>query len=788
MQEFRTINRALRKSAGFSFDLELGWQLRLSILEPWLIRVVVAPKEGLPQPRSWMTAPKGDVPWEGRDREDLTGFSQPSFHAEQIEFGQQITADNLRITVLQNPVRLIIEQKHQDLWHVILSDRESGAYVLCDKSRKIRHYQNRDPKDYYFGLGDKSGPLNRHGRRFRILQLDALGYDAELGDPLYKHVPFFMVKGPHGITTGLFYDSLAPMTADLGCERSNYHGFYRYMEMEEPGLDLYIITGPRVQDVTKRFVRLTGLPHFHPRWSFGFAFTSMHHADHPQAQQKILSFAERCRSENIPISAIHFGSGYSSRGKRRYVFTWNKEKFPDAKKLFTQLKTMQFYTVANLKPVLIDDHPDYDRISTAKCFITDAQNKPVLEQFWDGYGSFLDFTNKTAIDWWKERLSAQVLNMGFDGGWNDNNEYEVWRETAACRGFGSETAAAAIRPLQALMMTRATFEETQRRQPEQRPFTITRAGCVGLQRYAETWSGDNYTSWHCLKWNLRNGLSMALSGFSKVGHDIGGFAGPQADPELLCRWVEMMALHPRAVMNSWKPDVGEATEPWTHPSVTGAIRSALQLRYQFLPVLYTLAWQSSQDGSPLIRPLFYDFEHDEGAYRDQDAFMLGPDILVAPVVEADTTTKTVYLPAGPEFWVEFSTGKVHPAGKIAEVDAPLGRLPIFVRAGAALLLAKDIPAILPHEAPARVLYIVPGQGSGQSIGRHFEDDGLSWSYRKNQSLVLFLDLAWDNQKVDVHLRSESLWPAPEAKSLSIMAPTAADRKLHIHSGSSSQLG
>ncbi len=125
-------------------------------------------------------------------------------------------------------------------------------------------------------------------------------------------------------------------------------------------------------------------------------------------------------------------------------------------------------------------------------------------------------------------------------------------------------------------MTRASYEATLARDPERRPFAITRAGPAGLQRYGETWSGDNFTSWHTLKWNLRNGLSLALSGQSKVGHDIGGFTGPRPGPELLCRWIEMMALHPRAVMNSWKPDVAPdwraATTPWLHPDVLPQMR------------------------------------------------------------------------------------------------------------------------------------------------------------------------------------------------------------------------
>ncbi len=779
MRTFQDILAATAEPHGATFTLEDGWTMRIALREPWLLRIVVAPAAGLPLDRTWMVAPEGDTPWEGRNRDATEGFSKPPFALTSHGERHDLEATDIRVAVTANPVRLSVEMKDASgAWRRVLSDRESGAYVLAEAGRRLRHYQDLDPRDRYFGLGDKTGPVDRHGRRFRLLQLDALGYDAELGDPLYKHVPFFMVRTADAVTTGLFYDTLTPMTVDLGNERSNYHGRYRYVEIEEPGLDLYVIGGPSVADVTERFARLTGRPHLPPRWSFGFAFTSMHHADHSEGQRIIGEFAQRCRDEAIPISAIHFGSGYSSRGRRRYVFTWNSDKFPEPRALFARLRDMQLKTVANLKPVLIDDHPAYAELKDAHGFIEASPGTPVVEQFWDGHGSFLDFTNRETVAWWQQQLTAQVLDVGFDAVWNDNNEYEAWREGAMCRGFGRPIPIEACRPLHALLMTRASFEETQRREPTMRPFTITRAGPPGIQRYAETWSGDNETSWHTLKWNLRNGLSLSLSGMGKVGHDIGGFAGPPPDAELLTRFVEMMALHPRALMNSWKPSADSATEPWTHPGATAAIRAALNLRYRFLPLLYSRAWLAHRTGAPIIAPLFYHHEHDPRSFEDHDAFMLGPDVLVAPVVQPGATTRDVYLPAGPEGWVDFHDGTRYPAGVSATVAAQPGRLPVFVRVGAALLLAGDIPLVRPHDAPARSLYLVPGFGDGGGGGDHFEDDGESWGLRSSACLALRLGMTWDRSTVSLAMqRTGGDWPVFDTKGLRIEAPTLGGRAI-----------
>jgi alpha-glucosidase len=779
MIEFKKIGSAKHAGHAAEFSLEDGHVLRIAILSGDLARVTLLPASGFPVDRTWMVAPEGDTPHEGRSRVGDAGFACPAAKLESADGEHRVSSGDIRVRVIGDPLRLVFERRDAGgTFRSVLADRESAAYVRADESRRLRHYQTRDLDERYFGLGDKTGPLDRAGRRFRCLQLDALGYDAEKGDPLYKHVPFFVVRNPDASVAGLFYDTFAPVTVDLGCERSNYHGIYRHVEVEEPALDYYVLFGNRIADIVEGFARLTGMPYLPPRWSFGFAFTTMHHADHPNAQSVISGFADRCRADRIPISAIHFGSGYSSRGKRRYVYTWNRDKFPDPQALFAKLRGMELKTVANLKPVLIDDHPAYAGIAAQKGFLERRDGGPVVEQFWDGHGSFLDFTNKSTADWWKNGLSTQILDVGFDAGWNDNNEYEAWRDGSLSHGFGRTVPVSASRPLHALLMTRATFEETKRRNPDKRPFTITRAGPPGIQRYAETWSGDNYTSWHTLKWNIRNGLSMALSGMAKVGHDIGGFAGPQPDAELLCRWVEMMALHPRAVMNSWKPDVGAATEPWTHPSVLDAVRAALELRYRLLPVMYTHAWRAHAKGVPPIAPLFYHYDSDPTCFDEHDAFLIGPDLLAAPVVTQGARTKRVYLPAGPEGWVDFHTGKLHAAGTSVEVEAPLGRPPLFVRVGASLVLAaRDIPLVRPHDAPARTLYVVPGARSGNDGSFHFEDDGESWSLASGDHFAGRIALAWDASGVRLSVDRQSGRRALDLPGFTVESPTAAGRKI-----------
>jgi alpha-glucosidase len=248
------------------------------------------------------------------------------------------------------------------------------------------------------------------------------------------------------------------------------------------------------------------------------------------------------------------------------------------------------------------------------------------------------------------------------------------------------------RPLHALLMTRATHEAqlawNQAQGQTDNQFTVTRAGPPGIQRYAQTWSGDNTTSWATLKWNIRTGLQMSLSGMFNIGHDVGGFFGPVPDPELFLRWVQACALNPRMVMNSWK--AGNVSNlPWMHPEVAESVKAAIELRYRLMPYLWACFEAASRDAGPIIRPTFYNFPDDAVCLNDCDDFMLGQHLLVAPVVEQGARTREVYLPALPNGapWLDFFTKTPHASGQVHLIDVRLDQLPLFVPSGSAIPVA-----------------------------------------------------------------------------------------------------
>ena len=693
-----------------------GGSLQLVFLSATAARVTWRPADGFRQPRTWSIAPAGDTPWQGRPRASLEGFDRPRVTAADAQTKTQtqtLVGGRLAAQLLGgagSPVRIVWSDTLTG--QTVMQDRVTSAYLSERRTGLIRHSVVRDPQERYYGLGDKTGPLNLHGRRLRCLGQDSIGYDPLSGDPLYKHWPFVMTRTAQGLWLGTYYDTLSTCVFDLGCEHDNYHGLFRSVDIDDGDLDVYLMLGSTPAEVVAQFVRLIGGTHLPPRWSLGYAQTAMGLADAPDAQQRLSAFIDECQSRRVPISSFHYGSGYSSRGKQRYVYTWNRQKFPDPQAINAKFQAAGMKLVANLKPCLLDDHPAYASLAAERAFIEHADSgEPVVEPYWDGQGAHLDFTKPQALAWWQAGLRSQILQMGIDAGWNDNNEYAIAAEDACSAGWGQAMAIHRSRPLHALLMTRATFEAQQAYREQaglsEPQFTVTRAGPPGIQRYAQTWSGDNTTSWPTLKWNIRTGLQMSLSGLFNIGHDVGGFFGPLPGPELFLRWVQACALNPRMVMNSWKADHA-SNLPWMHPEVAQDVTAAIVLRYRLMPYLWACVQAASQSHVPIIAPTFFHFPHDELCYEDCDDFMLGPDLLVAPVVEDGARQRTVYLPRLPQGqqWFDFYDRTAYECGTSHRVPAALSHLPLFARQGARIQTAAPLPGqVARHDDPLAELLL-----------------------------------------------------------------------------------
>ncbi len=297
----------------------------------------------------------------------------------------------------------------------VLEDRPTSAYQFDARGSRFVHALKRDLGDHYYGFGEKSGDANKHGRRLRMRTTDALGYDAARSDPLYKHIPFYLTVRPDrgGDAVGLFYDNLAHSAFDLGQEIDAYHGPYRTFEAEDGDLDLYIIFGPAMRDVVARYTALTGRTAMPPRWSLSYSGSTMQYTDAPDASARLAGFLDLTEEHGIPCRSFHMSSGYTLIGDRRYVFTWNRERFPDPKALASQFAEAGISLIANVKPAMLLDHPRFAEVEAFRGFVRDSEDpsRPHIAQFWGGDAAYLDFTNPQTVAWWGREVTGAALGL-----------------------------------------------------------------------------------------------------------------------------------------------------------------------------------------------------------------------------------------------------------------------------------------------------------------------------------------------------------------------------------------
>lgn len=754
---------------------------KVFVLEEDIIRVLLY-EQDLKLDKTWLVAPgMEDIEKEGRDRLDISPFTLPKFNYQVDD--KFCTIETTKMKVLFNLDGM------KATWYYIdgkdeikfATDRKTQAYNLENAlGEGVYHYLERNLNEQYYGLGEKSGNSDRHGKRYRMMSVDPMGYDAETTDPLYKHIPFYITRNKDtGISFGIFYDNLSTSIFDMGNEMDNYHGKYRTYNAEDGDLDYYIILGPKMKHVTQRFSWLTGKTILTPKWSIGYSGSTMSYTDAPNAQEQLQNFVKDCKENDMPCDSFQLSSGYTSIGNKRYVFNWNRDKVPTPKEMAKDFHDNGIRLCANIKPALLIDHPMYSELEQKKMFVQDRSGENTeVAQFWDELGAYIDFTNPMAFNWWKQQVTEKLLEYGIDSTWNDNNEYEIWDAEAKANGFGKEINIGQIRPLQSLLMMKASYEAQKEFAPDLRPYLISRSGCPGMHRYVQTWSGDNRTGYNNLKFNIKMGIGLSLSGVYNIGHDVGGFSGMAPEPELFVRWVQNGIFHPRFTIHSWNDDA-TVNEPWMYPEMTQFIRSAIKFRTKITPYLYNLVYRAHSYYEPMIRPTFYDFESDNKTFEECDDFMLGEDMLVASVVEKGQFERNVYLPAYDEGWYDFNTGIWYEGGQEVTIPAPLHYTPLLIKAGGIIPINDAEVTFETKGKDERGFMLFPSRGCGESEYSLYEDDGLTNDYRKGIYSFVNVKMTTDMNKVAINIETHGKYELPY-KTVKIYLPMLETREVIIN--------
>lgn len=282
--------------------------LRVVALEDDMIRVSLLRKCKRVVERTWMVSPGApDVPDEGFAKDSFQGFAGPAVAIDTVPDGTlSLSTKRMRCTVntcAHAPLALQFDwwSDEAGAWLPLLHDRRTGAYYLSRRGDGLAHFTRRQRGDRIFGCGEVSGELDRVGRRFVMSATDAMGYDAQSSDPLYKFWPSYVAKpaGESSAAFGVLYDSMAKCTLDFGCEMDNYHGLFHTYSAEQGDLDYIVVLGPSVLQATRRLSWLTGQSIMPPRWSLGYSGSTMTYTDAPDAQIQLLSFLTLCREHRV---------------------------------------------------------------------------------------------------------------------------------------------------------------------------------------------------------------------------------------------------------------------------------------------------------------------------------------------------------------------------------------------------------------------------------------------------------------------------------------------------------
>ncbi len=632
--------------------------------------------------------------------------------------------------------------------HMVLP---SDAAVPDPLGPPTRLHKRRPPAERYFGCGERTGGLEKTGSRQVFWNSDPPHQHTSSLNNLYTSIPFVLAL-ESGRAWGLFVDNAGRVEIDLASKRVDVLS----AATDHGDLVYYVFAGPTPRLVLERYTELTGRMPMPPLWALGNHQSRWGY----KSEEEIRTLARRFREHDIPCDALYLDIDYMD-GFR--VFTWDKARFPEPKKLTGDLAAEGFHVVAIVDPGLkVDDRYDaYVSGRDRDFFCKTIAGEEYHNVVWPGVCAFPDFTNPEARSWWGEWLS-RLVDEGIAGIWCDMNEPAMFVPSPSTMpdnvvhpGGDRARLHAEVHNAYGSLMARATRDGLLRLRPDERPFVISRAGYAGLQRHALHWTGDNSSWWEHVAMCLPQIQNLGLSGLAWVGVDVGGFWGDSSG-ELLARWTEAAAFFPfyrnHCARDARPQEPWEFGEPWL-----SHIRAMLGLRQRLLPYLYALFDEAHRTGAPIVRPLLFEYPDDDTTYGVDDQFLLGRALMVAPLTRPTIEHRAVYLPRGT--WCDWWTGERTEGPAHVLARAPVGRPAIWARANVAIPLWPPMRYV--GERPPDPLTLVLYVGEGVDEITLYEDRGDGWEHERGHHArrTVRCETSGDRVAVEIGRRDGTYVPA-----------------------------
>ncbi len=619
------------------------------------------------------------------------------------------------------------------------------------------------------GLGEKSGSLNKKGRVWEMWNTDEPRQFADT-DPLYASIPLFFHHKP-GTCVGYLINSTARVTFDCAAAQKDKI----IVSIPESHVDYCICVGDSLRDAHKRLTALGGRMELPSLWSLGFHQSRYSYYSAMQVRHVVKEF----RTRGIPCDALHLDIHYMDYFR---VFSWDELRFPDLAAFIQDMRAQGIHLITIVDPgVKVDEnYPVYREGSAQNLFIRREDGSLYVGEVWPGPAAYPDFFNEKTqnfwIDWHKE-----LLGKGISGIWNDMNEPANFRNIDDPSSHGPTVPGSTVTGYKqkdipfnlvhnayGTAMAETTVRAFAKYAPQKRPFVLTRAASFGAQRYAALWTGDNTSWWEHLRQMIPMLLNLGLSGFSFVGSDVGGFQ-QNANAELYTRWMAAACLMPffraHSELNSHNH------EPWAFgKTCENCCRAFISLRYQLLPYIYTNFYATVQTGAPVMQSLGYAFENDEQARFIQDQYLIGSDLLVAPILSEGAFARSVYLPHGAD-WYLWDTSKYLQGGGHYLANGAWDDLPLYVRAGS-IVPTEGVRLHTAEKRSENLLLTIYPDSNARARGMLYVDAGEGFEHREGYFLVL--EIFYENGSCRICRRSgsgEFPWPGICAR---VMLPEQVD--------------
>ena len=689
-----------RVESGVNLSCAPGARVEIRFLNPHLVRITLLR--------------------DSSDRRELLEYpiAKSDWEEVTLEIAEETSRVMLRgpvfdVAVRRAPCRLTMIDKQGG---VLLED-DPGMGMGWD-GNEVRTWKTISPDERFYGLGEKTGQLDKRGVEWVMWNSDTYAYGPEQ-DPIYQSVPF-VVGVRDRKAYGVYFNNSYRSVFNMGA------GNHRYWSFAADGgtMDYFFIHGPEIARVVEQYTELTGRIPMPPRWSLGLQQSRWSYFP----DDEVLRIAETYREKRIPADVLYLDIHYMDEYR---VFTWDRERFPDPVGMLRTLEEMGFKVVVIIDPGVKEDSAyTVAREGLAgDHFVRYPDGEVFVGSVWPGRSYFPDFSRPQTQEWWGGKLAA-LIEQGIDGIWNDMNEPAVWGKAfpleVLMEDGGRKSSQKRMHNLYGYLMSQTAYEQLRGARPNERPFVLTRAGFAGEQRFTAVWTGDNVATDDHLALSIRMMLGMGLSGVPVIGADVGGFAGTPT-PELFARWIQVGAFSPFFRIHSAAntPD----QEPWSYGEhVEEIARNAVTMRYRMLPYLYTLFREAHITGRPILRPMFWHHQQDSLAYspRFQHQFLVGEHLLVAPVTRQGQYFQEVYLPAGE--WLDMATDSIYRGPRTVVVEAPVERVPMFLGGGA--IIPMQEPVQHTGERADSVLSIEAFAGAQADTFELYEDDGRTFEYER----------------------------------------------------------